>query len=400
MHVEFQPQGSDQPWSSTAELPIVPGESTNVFVAGMLPDTTYLMRHVLNDGTTSAPLTFTTGPLPTNVTFPTFSVQQAPTPGTGLTQDIVFHVGVSGPNGTVDRGDGPDGQHRLVLRPGGQRVPQHRPEPRAGRDGPPARPQQDRETGASELREVDLAGDTLRETNIDAVNAQLAALGRPSITDFNHDVQRLPQRGHGGAGQEPEDHQDQRQTHSVRGRHGPRPGPRLPGGVGLGPLRLAERPPPPHAGLRPRQWTHANSIAWSPADGNLIVSMRSMDWVIKINYANGTGDGTSSGGWGGAAISGSGPRTHPRGSRTSTTRYINDTTLVLFDNGNGRRRETRGRRAAGRELVLDEKRRVARLVVNADLGTYAPFTGSAQKLPNGNFVSRFPARRGDDRDAS
>ena len=49
-----------------------------------------------------------------------------------------------------------------------------------------------RHRGRNTLREVDLAGDTLRETNVDAVNAQLAALGQPSITDFNHDAQRLP----------------------------------------------------------------------------------------------------------------------------------------------------------------------------------------------------------------
>src|SRR5207237_6366443 len=46
--------------------------------------------------------------------------------------------------------------------------------------------------GEDTLREVDQAGDTLRETNIYAVNAQLAALGQHSITDFNHDAQRLP----------------------------------------------------------------------------------------------------------------------------------------------------------------------------------------------------------------
>ena len=63
MHVEFKPLGSNQSWSSTAPLPIVPGESTNFLVADMLPDTTYLMRHVLDDGATSAALTFTTGAL-------------------------------------------------------------------------------------------------------------------------------------------------------------------------------------------------------------------------------------------------------------------------------------------------------------------------------------------------
>ena len=47
----------------------------------------------------------------------------------------------------------------------------------------------------------------------------------------------------------------------------------------------------PTLGEGPGDWMHANSIAWSPADGNLVVSMRSQDWVIKIDYANGTGDG-------------------------------------------------------------------------------------------------------------
>ena len=94
MYVQFSQLGSNQSWSSTAAQPIVPGESTNFLVAGMLPNTTYLMRHVLNDGTVSAPLAFTTGSLPTNLTFPTFTVQQPPAPGTDLTQNTVFHFGI------------------------------------------------------------------------------------------------------------------------------------------------------------------------------------------------------------------------------------------------------------------------------------------------------------------
>ena len=37
-------------------------------------------------------------------------------------------------------------------------------------------------------------------------------------------------------------------------------------------------------------WLHTNSIQLT-ADGNLLVSLRDLDWVIKINYANGKGDG-------------------------------------------------------------------------------------------------------------
>src|SRR5262249_2920842 len=42
------------------------------------------------------------------------------------------------------------------------------------------------------LREIDLAGNVVRETNIDAVNPQLTARGYHPIFSFTHDVQRLP----------------------------------------------------------------------------------------------------------------------------------------------------------------------------------------------------------------
>ena len=70
MYVQFAQQGPTLSWQNTSPLPIVPGESTNFIVAGMLPNTTYLMRDVLDDGTVSAPLAFTTGSLPANLQFP------------------------------------------------------------------------------------------------------------------------------------------------------------------------------------------------------------------------------------------------------------------------------------------------------------------------------------------
>jgi hypothetical protein len=133
-------------------------------------------------------------------------------------------------------------------------------------------------------------------------------------------------------------------------------------------------------------WLHTNSIAWSPADGNLVVSMRSQDWVIKINYANGTGDGHVIWrlGAGGNFRINSTDRS-PWFSHQHDVRYINDTTLVLFDNGNTRRSKNRRANSRGQELILDEKTRVATLVVNANLGNYAAFTGGAQMLPNGTL---------------
>lgn len=38
-------------------------------------------------------------------------------------------------------------------------------------------------------------------------------------------------------------------------------------------------------------WTHANAVLYSPSDGNLIFSMRHQNWIIKIDYEDGRGDG-------------------------------------------------------------------------------------------------------------
>jgi hypothetical protein len=46
--------------------------------------------------------------------------------------------------------------------------------------------------GYNTLREVDLAGNTLRETNIHAINAELAAMHKPRIIDFDHEAKLLP----------------------------------------------------------------------------------------------------------------------------------------------------------------------------------------------------------------
>ena len=172
----------------------MPGESTNFIVAGMLPNTTYLMRHVLNDGTTSAPLTFTTGSLPTNLTFPTFTVQQAPAPGTDPTQNMVFHAGVGGPPGTVNTlatdltgnivwyydsvaNAFPSYATSLVpggtvLLLGGNAAVRRGCETRCGRSTWPATP-------------------CARRTSTPSTPSW-PRWGSTSITDFNHDAQRLP----------------------------------------------------------------------------------------------------------------------------------------------------------------------------------------------------------------
>jgi hypothetical protein len=38
-------------------------------------------------------------------------------------------------------------------------------------------------------------------------------------------------------------------------------------------------------------WTHTNAVLYSPDDGNILISIRHQNWVIKVDYENGTGDG-------------------------------------------------------------------------------------------------------------
>jgi len=39
-------------------------------------------------------------------------------------------------------------------------------------------------------------------------------------------------------------------------------------------------------------WTHTNAVIYSEDDGNLIVSIRHQNWLVKMKYENGTGDGS------------------------------------------------------------------------------------------------------------
>ncbi len=386
MYVQFKPLGSNDDWQSTAQQPVVAGESTNFLVAGMLPDTTYLMRHVLDDGTTSAPLTFKTGALPTNLTFPTFTVQNPPDASTDLSQGMVFHMGANAPNGTVgtvatdllgnvvwyyDRVANNFPSMAPSLVPGGTVLLI------GGIQG----------QGVTTLREVDLAGNTLRETNINAINAELAALGQHAITDFNHEAQRLPNGDTAVLAATP-------RTIDVNGTPT-----EYQGDMALildknfqvswvwDPFAWLDTSRLPTLGEGPTDWTHANAIAWSPTDGNLLVSMRAQDWVVKIDYANGTGDGHviwRLGQGGDFSMNSTDPS--PWFSHQHDVRYVNDTTLVLFDDGNVRWTQDQQAHSRGQELVINEQTMQVTLVVNADLGNYAKAVGSAQRLPNGNLV--------------
>src|SRR5262245_17966436 len=51
VRVQFAVAGANPAWRNTDTRAVEPGKSTNFFIAGMLPNTTYQMRHVFGDGT-------------------------------------------------------------------------------------------------------------------------------------------------------------------------------------------------------------------------------------------------------------------------------------------------------------------------------------------------------------
>ena len=401
-------QASDTPsWRSTNALAVVPGASTSFFVAGMLPNTTYEMRNVRSDGTVSSPQLFTTGALPTTLTFPTFTVQHPPDPGSDINQDMIFHQftkspsNVPNPLATDLKGnvvwyyDVSHSSLKLTF-PGQSLVPggtvlligvsadAHLPNAR------------------NILREIDLAGDMVRETNLDAVNAELTAMGHDPIYSFFHDVQRLPNGQTAVIGLT-------ERTVNINGRptdyvgmdivvldenfqvawlwdsfdhldvnRGPVLGEVLQPG--------SQQPTASVPRLPAVDWLHLNGVSWSPADGNLVLSIRHLDWVIKIDYRNGEGDGHviwRLGQDGDFTVNSTDP--NPWFSHQHDAHYVDDTTMVLFDNGNTRRASDPIANSRGQVWKLDEETMTATLMVNADLGSFAGALGAAQRLLNGDY---------------
>jgi arylsulfate sulfotransferase len=391
MFVQFAKEGPTLSWQNTSPLPIVPGKSTNFIVAGMLPDTTYLMRHVLDDGSVSSPLAFTTGSLPGYLQFPNFTVLEPPAAGTDLTQSTIFHAGVNKStaitavntlatdlNGNVTwyydpvangfagyaQNLEPDG---TVMMLGGNAV------------GVAA--------GYNTLRQVDLAGDTLRETNINAVNAKLTAMHQPKILDFDHEAKLLPNGDTVVLASTPK-------TVSYKGK--------LTKFIGDMVIVLDQNLQPVwvwnsfrwlntnRIGFDkpvPTDWLHANSVSWSPEDADLVVSLRTQDWAIKIDYANGAGNGHIVWKLGaGGNFTPIANTAQPWFSHQHDVRYINNDTLLVFDDGNTRQASQPSAHSRGQEWIINEQNMTATLVVNADMGNYSSFLGSSEILPNGNLA--------------
>jgi arylsulfate sulfotransferase len=151
-------------------------------------------------------------------------------------------------------------------------------------------------------------------------------------------------------------------------------------------------------------WTHTNAVIYSADDGNLIISMRHQNWLVKIDYANGAGAGDilwHLGYQGDFALQGVTDPTDPsnwfyaqHGPSFVTSNTTGKFSLVLFDNGDDRvfaSGVTCG--AAGQLpclfstvplLELDETAKTATVAFNPTTPAYSFFGGNAETLKNGN----------------
>jgi arylsulfate sulfotransferase len=391
MKVQFT--SADGAVRSTPIQDCQPGLSMNFYLAGLRPEMEYSVKHIIDTG--SAPvngpvLAMTTSRVPLQLAAQTV-LQPAPTPspdGILLQATIMTNSLATDLNGN------------LVWYYPGNVTFITRPEP--GGYFFAIVQNQVGDQSQQSVREFDLTGLTVLETNAARVNEQLTALGMRSISAFHHEARRLPDgrilvlgaveqiltdvQGPGPVdvlgdmiivldsnlqvvwAWDAFDHLDVRRLATLNDQCAPGSCPSL------------------FLDVAANDWLHGNSVQQTP-DGNLLYSARSQDWVIKIDYQKGVGSGGiiwRLGKDGDFQINSTDPS--PWFSHQHDPQFLADnTTLLLFDNGNVRNFADPSANSRGQVIQLDEQNRIANLVVNVDMGQYSFALGAAQKLPNGDY---------------
>jgi arylsulfate sulfotransferase len=149
-------------------------------------------------------------------------------------------------------------------------------------------------------------------------------------------------------------------------------------------------------------WTHTNAVLYSPDDGDLVVSIRHQNWLVKVDYANGNGTGKILWhlGYQGdfALIGGTDPIDWfyaQHGPSFATPNTSGTFSLILFDNGDDRvfpsgvTCGTSGEPACLYSTVpllqIDETAMTATVSFHPTAPFYSFFGGNAAILPNGNI---------------
>jgi arylsulfate sulfotransferase len=396
--VEISPAGSTA-WTPTNRKPCATGRTTSFWVGGMRAETVYRMRHAVGSGDAVArswPVQFTTGPV--NLPSQGFQVLDAPD-AASWTEGIVMHATLdlwrSDRNFPVatdlfgrvvwyfDKLLGVAGAFPYLTRP----IP-----------GGTFLLMTSCCLGDFVLAEIDLAGNPVRRTTMSRINQQLQARGDQTVGSLHHDAVRLPNGQTLVLGMI---------ERAIAGHAEPSIGDLIVAldrnlqvvwtwnsfehldvnrRAVLGETCWEAYGPACTASSRnAHDWLHSNSIAYSPDDHNLIVSMRHQDWVIKIDYEDGTGTGDviwRLGRDGDFELTSSDP--WPWFSHQHDASYAGKDMILLYDNGNTRCASAVGPcNSRGQVYRINEAAKTAELLFNADLGVYSDRLGSAQMLRNG-----------------
>jgi arylsulfate sulfotransferase len=256
-------------------------------------------------------------------------------------------------------------------------------------------------TGAfNGVREINLAGETISQFTTENVNPLLLQAGLPQVANLHHDILPLP-NGHLIL------LTNRFQTFTDL--------PGLPGAtqvLGDVLIDLDERRNLAwvwdtfnHLDINRRplgfpDWTHSNAIIYSPDDGNLILSMRDQNWVVKIDYRDGRGDGNilwRLGPGGDFVIPGGSPADFNYAQHYPVLigpKKSGVFPLMMFDNGNSRVVDSIGTQCGtpggvacySRPVIfqLDETGKTAQILWQYKLPIFSLCCGSINVLGNGN----------------
>jgi arylsulfate sulfotransferase len=418
--VAFQRQG-DAISRTTGLSPCRASKTSNIYVAGMRADSDYTLRAEVVTGDSvkpGRPVPFHTGLV--DEAFGQFTVAVPPGEGASRGEPFVMFFSPFSRSHLASLATDTEGNLVWYL-PSDRSATRMLP---GGRflvfgNGPQT----------TTISEVDLVGHTLRETDMPRIAEQIEMMtgiksickpnGQQCVSGFHHDSIGLP-NGHiiaigtmervfpsGAQGSDDPvniaatllidldqdmqvkwvwnafDHLDVKRK-SKDDSHCRQPGGNMP----CAPVFLTQTA---------NDWLHGNAVSYTREDGNLTLSMPEQDWVIKIDYDHGKGSGKvlwKLGQDGDFKVESSDPKPWFSYQHDAAFEPPGSNMLVLLDNGHRRvekEKDKDGKEkdkepdSRGQVWKIDEKAKTATLIMNADLGVYAPAMGSAHRLSNGNY---------------
>jgi hypothetical protein len=139
-------------------------------------------------------------------------------------------------------------------------------------------------------------------------------------------------------------------------------------------------------------WTHTNSIYYMSSSGDLLLSLRNQDWLLKVDYNSGTGKGGvlwTMGIDGDFTFNNIDNNPFPWFSHQHDAEYQTNGALTVFDNGNTRVAPPPlglgPGYSRGMALTVDETNMQVTPVLSVPLGVFSTVMGSAALLDNGNY---------------